>query len=92
VVSVTEPFGLLSRPEPLLFLPSISSVVLTRLSGPREQRQNWSQIRYTYFLGNVNFRELNSDPKITPPPPSPQTQTYFGFGPKNILDLRFLLP
>jgi hypothetical protein len=37
VVSVTDPSGRIidfSRPEPLLFLPSSSSVVLTRLSGP----------------------------------------------------------
>jgi hypothetical protein len=36
VVSVANPYGriLSSRPEPLLFLPSSSSVVLTRLSGP----------------------------------------------------------
>jgi hypothetical protein len=30
-----RPYSLISRPEPLLFLPSSSSVVLTRLSGPR---------------------------------------------------------
>jgi hypothetical protein len=38
VVSVTVPYGRIlgfSRPEPLLFLPSSSSIVLTRLSGPR---------------------------------------------------------
>jgi hypothetical protein len=29
-----RPYSRLSRPEPLLFLPSSSSVVLTRLSGP----------------------------------------------------------
>jgi hypothetical protein len=37
VVSATDPHGRssrFSRPEPLLFLPSSSSVVLTRLSGP----------------------------------------------------------
>jgi hypothetical protein len=37
VVSATDSHGRysrLSRPEPLLFLPSSSSVVLTRLSGP----------------------------------------------------------
>jgi hypothetical protein len=36
VVSVTDPYGRIlgfSRQESLLFLPSISSVVLTRLSG-----------------------------------------------------------
>jgi hypothetical protein len=39
VVSVTDPYGriLFSRPEPLLFLPNSSSVVLTRLSGPRSR-------------------------------------------------------
>jgi hypothetical protein len=37
VVSVTDPlwsYSRISRPEPLLFLSSSSSVVLTRLSGP----------------------------------------------------------
>jgi hypothetical protein len=34
VVSVTNPYSRLSRPKPLLFLPSSSSVVLMRLSGP----------------------------------------------------------
>jgi hypothetical protein len=36
VVRVTDPYGRIlgfSRPEPLLFLPSSSSIVLTRLSG-----------------------------------------------------------
>jgi hypothetical protein len=28
-------YSRLSRPDPLLFLPSSSSIVLTRLSGPR---------------------------------------------------------
>jgi hypothetical protein len=40
VVSVTDPLrpcSRFSRPEPLLFLPSSSSVVLTRLSGPRSR-------------------------------------------------------
>jgi hypothetical protein len=32
-----RPYSRLSRPEPLLFLPSSSSVVLTRLSGPRSR-------------------------------------------------------
>jgi hypothetical protein len=36
-----RPYSRVSRPEPLLFLPSSSSVVLTRLSGPR------------YFSGNL---------------------------------------
>jgi hypothetical protein len=37
VVSVTDPQGsilIFSRPKTLLFLPSSSSIVLTRLSGP----------------------------------------------------------
>jgi hypothetical protein len=39
VVGVTDPYGrvLGSRPEPLLFLPSSSSIVLTKLSGPRSR-------------------------------------------------------
>jgi hypothetical protein len=40
VVSVTDPlrpYSRFSRPEPLLFLPSSSSIVLTRLSGPRSR-------------------------------------------------------
>jgi hypothetical protein len=32
-----RPYSRLSRPEPLLFLPSSSSVVLTKLSGPRSR-------------------------------------------------------
>jgi hypothetical protein len=32
-----RPYSRLSRPEALLFLPSSSSVVLTRLSGPRSR-------------------------------------------------------
>jgi hypothetical protein len=31
------PYSRLSRPDPLLFLPSSSSVVLTRMSGPRSR-------------------------------------------------------
>jgi hypothetical protein len=31
-----RPYSRLSRPEPLLFLPSSSPIVLTRLSGPRK--------------------------------------------------------
>jgi hypothetical protein len=31
------PYSRLSRPEPLIFLPSSSSIVLTRLSGPRSR-------------------------------------------------------
>jgi hypothetical protein len=38
-----QPYSRLSRPEPLLFLPSSFSVVLTRLSGPRS-RPTTSQI------------------------------------------------
>jgi hypothetical protein len=40
VASVTDPYSHIlgfSRPEPLLFLPSSSSIVLTRLSGPRSR-------------------------------------------------------
>jgi hypothetical protein len=38
VVSVTDPYvRILFRQEPLLFLPSSSSVVLSRLSGPRSR-------------------------------------------------------
>jgi hypothetical protein len=32
-----RPYSRISRPEPLLFVPSSSSVVLTRLSGPRSR-------------------------------------------------------
>jgi hypothetical protein len=40
VVGVTDllrPYSRFSRPEPQLFLPSSSSIVLTRLSGPRSR-------------------------------------------------------
>jgi hypothetical protein len=33
-----RPYSLISRPEPLLFLPSSSTVELRRLSGPRSRR------------------------------------------------------
>jgi hypothetical protein len=33
-----QPYFRISRPNPLLFLSSNSSVVLTRLSGPRSRR------------------------------------------------------
>jgi hypothetical protein len=46
-----------------------------------ELRQNWSEIRYRYFLGNVNFHEHDLDPKIKSPP-TPETQIYFGLDPK----------
>jgi hypothetical protein len=32
-----RPYSRSSRPEPLIFLPSSSSVVLTRLNGPRSR-------------------------------------------------------
>jgi hypothetical protein len=32
-----RPYSRISRPEPLIFLPTSSSVVLTRLSGPRSR-------------------------------------------------------
>jgi hypothetical protein len=44
-----RPYSLLSRPEPLRFLPSGSSVVLTRLSGPRSRLT-------TFFSGNAGNR------------------------------------
>jgi hypothetical protein len=34
---ISQPYSRFSRPEPLLFLPTSSSVVLTRLSGPRSR-------------------------------------------------------
>jgi hypothetical protein len=38
-----RPYSRLSGPEPLLFLPSSSSVVLTRLSGPPFQTHYFSE-------------------------------------------------
>jgi hypothetical protein len=40
-----RPYSRLSRPEPLLFLPSSSSIVLTRLSGPRSRPTTSQKIR-----------------------------------------------
>jgi hypothetical protein len=42
VVNATDPHGRtrFSRPEPLLYLPSSSSVILTRQSGPRSSSVN----------------------------------------------------
>jgi hypothetical protein len=37
VTDPLRPYSRISRPEPLLFLPSSSSVVLTRLGGPRSR-------------------------------------------------------
>jgi hypothetical protein len=34
---IPRPYSRISRPDPLFFLPSCSSVVLTRLSGPRSR-------------------------------------------------------
>jgi hypothetical protein len=38
-------YSRLSRPKPLLFLPSSSSIVLTRLSGPRSRPATSQKIR-----------------------------------------------
>jgi hypothetical protein len=48
VVSVTDPYGSIlgfSRPEPLSFLPNSSSIVLTRLRGPRSRPTSGSVAR-----------------------------------------------
>jgi hypothetical protein len=48
MVSATDPYGRIlgfSRPEPLLFLSSSSSVVVTRLSGPRSRSTTSQKIR-----------------------------------------------
>jgi hypothetical protein len=50
------PYFRLSRPQPLLFLPSGSSVVLTRLSGPR--------YRCTISQKIWLFRESNPGPMV----------------------------
>jgi hypothetical protein len=41
-----RPYFLFSRPEPLLFLPSSSSFVLMRLSGPRSRLTSSQKIWY----------------------------------------------
>jgi hypothetical protein len=53
--SATDPHGRIYgfRPEPLVFLPSSSSVILTRLSGPRSRPTTSQKIWYP--------RESNSD-------------------------------
>jgi hypothetical protein len=43
-----RPYSRLSIPEPLLFLPSSSSVVLTRLSGP-----HW-KMEHTFYISHVH--------------------------------------
>jgi hypothetical protein len=48
-----RPYSLLSRPEPLLFLSGSSSVVLTRLSGPRSKPNTYQKMWQT--------RESNPD-------------------------------
>jgi hypothetical protein len=40
------PYSRISRPEPLLFLPSSSSVVLTRLSGPLSRSTTSQKVLY----------------------------------------------
>jgi hypothetical protein len=44
-----QPYSCLSRTEPLLSLPSSSSIVLTRLSGPRSKPT-------TFFSGSAGNR------------------------------------
>jgi hypothetical protein len=47
MVSAEDPYGRIlcsSRPEPLLFLPSSSSIVLTRLSGARFRPATFQKI------------------------------------------------
>jgi hypothetical protein len=65
VVSVTSlwSYSQISRPEPLLFLSSSSSVVLTRLSGPRSrpsQKIYWQPV----CLSNIPGACLNSCPNL----------------------------
>jgi hypothetical protein len=48
-----RPYSLFSRPEPLLFLPSSPSVLLTRLSGPQ------FQTHYFFFFLNVSLQMAN---------------------------------
>jgi hypothetical protein len=52
-----RPYSRISRLESLLFLSSSSSIVLTRLSGPRSRPTIFQRIRY--------HRESNSDHKTT---------------------------
>jgi hypothetical protein len=56
------PYSRLSRPEPLIFLQSSSSIVLTRLSGPRSEllflRKSGSAGNRTRTSGSV---AMNSD-------------------------------
>jgi hypothetical protein len=59
VVSVTDPlrpYSRISRPQPLLFLPSSSSVVLKRPRGPRSRLTTTQKI--------LQSRESNPDPWI----------------------------
>jgi hypothetical protein len=52
---ISRPYSRLSRPEPLLFFPSSSSVVPTRLSGPRS--------RTTHYLSeNLVARGIEAGP------------------------------
>jgi hypothetical protein len=52
-----RPYSRFSRPEPLFFLSSSSSVVLTRLSGPRSRhctsQENWLRLYRTRTSGSV---------------------------------------
>jgi hypothetical protein len=53
VVSVVDPlrsYSRLSRPEPLLLLPSSSSIVITRLSRPRSRPNTFVKDYNEYFL------------------------------------------
>jgi hypothetical protein len=54
-----QPYSRISRPEPLLFLSSNSSIELTRMSGPSSiflHSYKWSSQTIVYILGPANFQ------------------------------------
>jgi hypothetical protein len=62
-----RPYSRFPRSEPLLFLPSSSSVVLTRLSGPRS-RPTTSQVTWyllTYLLCDLSTQANYTDRATT---------------------------
>jgi hypothetical protein len=59
VVSVTNPYGRILGLEPLLFLSSNSSIVLTRLSGPCIWQ--WRESNPNFWICSQELRPLDHD-------------------------------
>jgi hypothetical protein len=56
-----QPYSRISRPEPLLFLSSSSSIVLTRLSGPQNNPDSTHKYTFLYFSVIVKHAVLSGE-------------------------------